>query len=435
MSVNDDRALGVEPSARGPRLQYRRLEISLAFVLSLLLLGVGSAGSTGPATVADDGEIAPIGASAGGSGGLAGDLGASPSTGQGLVAVAGATASPTAQPTPTAGATLAPATPPGAVPTPAPTAPPATSAPVSGGIALPASIDSTGGSDASRAINAWLGSVPNGSTIVFRAGGTYRLDGAIKFSHKSGLVFEGNGATLRGNGGTTEASSIFWIGNYGGAATSITIRHFNMIGNSSRPGVYVGGEEGAHGVLVDGASGINVNHVTISKIWGDCLYVGGGASGVTFSSSSCLSNGRNGVTVTSGSNITVSGDRFDHAGYCTFDLEPNHSTETIRNVRFLNNTAGTWTNSFLSAEGASGSTINGVTVSGNSITGGSMTTIIRLARRQNISITNNRSSVSTRGPVLLLAHIDGLTVTGNSEPLSAGEIASISDCTGVRYQP
>jgi len=295
-------------------------------------------------------------------------------------------------------------------------------------------VDSSGRSDASAALNKWIASVPNGSTIVFRSGGTYLLNSAIKFSHRRSLVFEGNGATLKGNGGTTETSSLFWIGSYGGAASGITIRDFNLVGNSSHPGVYVGGKEGAHGVLVDGASNVVIKNVTISKVWGDCLYVGGGASGVTFTGNHCASNGRNGVTVTSGSAIAISKNRFDDAGYNTFDLEPNRSSEVIRNVKLLSNRAGSWSNAFLSAEGASGSTINGVTVTGNVETSKPLLTAIQMARRQNVIFTNNRSSVRGAGPVLRFAHIDGLVVTGNSQPLSSGSLASISDCTGVTYK-
>ena len=59
--------------------------------------------------------------------------------------------------------------------------------------------------------------------------------------------------------------------------------------------------------------------------------------------------------------------------------------------------------------------------------------MIDLARRQNIVFTNNTSTVAGGGPVLRFAHIDGLTVTGNVQPLSSGVLASITDSTGVTY--
>ena len=343
-------------------------------------------------------------------------------------------ATPVATPTPAPVVTPRPS--PSPTPTPAPVATPTpTPAPVVAGIAVPATIDATGSSDASAALISFVNTVPDGSTIVFKAGGVYRMDAALKFAHRHNLTFEGNRATLRANGGTTETSSLFWLGSYGGGNSGILIRNFTLAGNSSTPGVYQSGREGAHGILVDSGSAIEITGVTVRGVWGDCLYVGSAASGVSFHDATCASNGRNGVTVTSAKNLTVQRVAFPKSGYCTFDIEPNVSTESASNIRLLDNTVGTWTNSFLSAEGAAGSIVNGVTVSGNSVTGGSLLTIIGLSRRQNVVFTNNRSTIAAWGPVLRFAHIDGLTVTGNVQPLTSGVLASITDSTGVTYTP
>jgi len=277
----------------------------------------------------------------------------------------------------------------------------------------------------------FVNSVPDGSTIVFKAGGVYRMDAALNFAHRHNLTFEGNRATLRANGGTTEASSLLWLG---GGNSGIVIRDFTLVGNSPRPGVYEPGREGAHGILVDGGRAIELTGITVRDVWGDCLYVGSWASGIWFHDSTCASSGRNGVAVVAGRNITVERVTFDESGYSTFDIEPNVDDQGASNVQFLDNTAGTWTNSFLSADGAAGSVVRDVTVSGNTVTGASLLTVIDLARRQNITFTNNRSSVTAAGPVLRFAHIDGLTVTGNIQPLSSGVLASITDSTGIALQ-
>ncbi|HEY5433956.1 MAG TPA: hypothetical protein VIK13_01870, partial [Candidatus Limnocylindrales bacterium] len=75
----------------------------------------------------------------------------------------------------------------GATPTPAPVATP-TPAPVVAGIAVPATIDATGSTDASAALISFVGTVPDGSTIVFKAGGVYRMDSALKFAHRHNLT-------------------------------------------------------------------------------------------------------------------------------------------------------------------------------------------------------------------------------------------------------
>jgi hypothetical protein len=131
--------------------------------------------------------------------------------------------------------------------------------------------------------------------------------------------------------------------------------------------------------------------------------------------------------------VTIQRVSFVKNGYCVFNVEPNNSSDGASNINFLSNTAGTWTNSFFSGDGAAGSVVNGVTISGNRITGGTLLTVIDLSRRKNIVFTNNTSTVTGRGPILRFAHIDGLTVTGNVQPLSSGVLATITDSTGVTY--
>ena len=179
---------------------------------------------------------------------------------------------------------------------------------------------------------------------------------------------------------------------------------------------------------------MDVSGITVTGVWGDCFYVGGWADTVTFHDSTCKSNGRNGVTITSGRNVTIQRVAFDKSGYVTLDIEPNLSSEGADNVRFVDNTAGTFTDTFFSALGAVGSHINAVTVSRNTVTGKSLAVHVYLAtRRTNIVVTDNTSRVTAAGPVMRFAHVDGLTVTGNVQPLSSGVLASITDCTGVTY--
>jgi hypothetical protein len=320
--------------------------------------------------------------------------------------------------------------------TPKPTANPTATAkpPTGGSIAVPASIDATGSKDVSAALKTFVNSVPDGSTISFKGSAVYRLDTALQFSRHHHLTLEGNGATLKAGGGSSEVNSLIWVGSYGGANTDITIRDFNLVGNSSTAGVYQGGREGAHGILVEGSSNVEVSGVTVSGVWGDCFYIGGWADTISFHDSTCKSNGRNGVTITSGRNVGIQRVAFDKSGYVTLDVEPNHSSEGATNIKFVDNTAGTWGDSFFSALGASGSAINGVTVSRNTVTGKSMLVHVNLTtRRKNIVVTDNISRVAAAGPVLRFAHVDGLTVTGNVQPLSSGSLATITDCTGVTY--
>jgi hypothetical protein len=60
-----------------------------------------------------------------------------------------------------------------------------------------------------------------------------------------------------------------------------------------------------------------------------------------------------------------------------------------------------------------------------------LNTWVTLARRANIVVTNNSSSQAAIGPVLAFAHVDGLVVSGNTQPRVSGSLLLISDCTGV----
>jgi hypothetical protein len=349
------------------------------------------------------------------------------------VATTAPTPKPTPQPTPK------PTPVPTAVPTPVPTkAPTPTPVIAPSGTQVPDSIDSTGATDVSAALNTWLASVPDGSTVVFKAGGTYKMKVALQLASRHNLVLEGNGATLKSAGGYDQLSSLIVLGHkYGGSWTGtcsgIVIRDFNLVGTSPSPGKFISGKEGQHGVEIEDSSNIEISHITVSAVYGDAIKVGGSSNGVRFHDSHVYSVGRNSVTVTMGQNVTAEKNVFDHSGYCVWDIESNYSSEHSSNFIFRNNTAGTWGNAFGAAVGIAGSQVSGVTVTGNKVTGGTLLTVINLARRQNVTFTNNTSTVSARGPVLQLAHIDGLTVTGNTQPLSSGSLASITDCTSVTY--
>ena len=136
--------------------------------------------------------------------------------------------------------------------------------------------------------------------------------------------------------------------------------------------------------------------------------------------------GRNCLTVIATQNAVFERVQCGVVGYSVFDIEPNRSDQGARNVVFRDNTAKSWSNSFVSGEGASGSLVDGVVISGNTVTNGSLLTAIELSSgRKNITITNNTSAVAASGPVLRLAYINGLTIRGNSQPLRSGQLASI----------
>jgi Right handed beta helix region len=312
-----------------------------------------------------------------------------------------------------------------------------TATPAPAEIPVPASIDATGATDASAALTSFVATVPDGSTIVFPAGGVYLMGQGLKLTSRHSLTFEGNGATLRSNGVSACARdcSLFylWFGNWG-----ITIRNFILVGNSPTPGIFNASWEHASAITVVGGGDVEIADITVSAVGGDGLTLSGvepdWPDGVWFHDSHVVSSGRMGVAVVAGTNVTVERVTFDRSGYGIFDIEPNDTTQGASSVRFVDNAVGSWSHEqgfFFAANGAAGSVVRDVTVSGNTVTGSPLTSYVTVARRQRISVTDNTSTIPAAGPVLRFAHVDGLTVTGNLQPLASGVLTSAIDCTGV----
>jgi hypothetical protein len=265
------------------------------------------------------------------------------------------------------------------------------------------------------------------------------MDHGLKLIDRHDLVFEGNGATLSSNPATAaiESDSLFalWGGN-----RDIVIRDFQLVGNSDTPGVYQRGvREGVHGVLIQGDR-VEVANVTVRGMYGDAFLIHVSETDTVWSTGAWIhdshveSTGRNGVSIIAARDALIERVAFDRIGYTVFDIEPNDASQGARDVVFRDNTVGRWGNTFVSAEGAPGSRVEGVTVARNTVTDASLLTAIRLPRRQRIAFTDNRSLVAAEGPVLLFAHIDGLTVMGNVQPLTSGPLARVEDSTEVSLQ-
>jgi hypothetical protein len=156
-----------------------------------------------------------------------------------------------------------------------------------------------------------------------------------------------------------------------------------------------------------------------------------------------------GVAITAGSNVMVERVHFNKIGMFVLDIEPYTTRGGGTYVTFRNNTVATYgltplyTNWFVAAEGEAGSTVHDLTVTGNrvlagapqspnTITDAGLATTIRVPRRERIVFSNNSTTIRGKGPALYFSHVDGLTVTGNIQPLTSGSIAKFVDVTAVR---
>jgi hypothetical protein len=359
---------------------------------------------------------------------------------------------PAPAPAPQAPAAVAPQAP---APAPAPAAPP----PSSGGVAVPASIDATGSTNVSAALQGFINGVPNGSTIVFRPGTTYRIVAELKVVNRQNLTFEGNGARLDLAGTSDERG--FYVRDSAG----ITIRGFTMVGNNTEAGTPATccGREGAHAVALYSTTDVLVEDMDISRVWGDCFYVnastvpgGTWSRRSTFRDSTCTLTGRHGIGIIRAADTTIANNRFDAIGFDVVDLEPGAADAGATGFVFRANVVGTYGltdeyNSFLLAAcGAQGAAIRGVTITGNTVAGnrigwsGSSGRPMKALHvrvcgdegpRSDFVVTDNVAGAAVAGPAMHFASVAGVTVTGNVQPLSSGQLASFPGSTNVTYRP
>lgn len=346
----------------------------------------------------------------------------------GCVQVALPTATPSVAPTPT----------PRPTPRPTPTRQ----------VEVPATIDATGRTDVSREMQRFVDSVPDDSVIHFPGGATYRLDGTgITLDGRQDLVFSGRDVRLLGTGcGVTD--SLFVIGRHG-PSTGIRIHGFELVGDNPGAGTadaYEAGCEFQMGVAIYGSQDIEVADVTVDAVRGDCLYVGGGgdpwdwSSDVTFRDSRCIGPGRMGVAIVAGRGVSVERIDVEGVGISAFDIEPNVAREGAADIRFVDNTVGSfgvardWNPSWLfEANGDPDAIVRDVTVQGNRLWDQPLFVKAQVPNRFDISVLGNRSTVPADGPVMYFRDTIGVVVRDNEQPLTSGELASFRDTEGVVY--
>jgi len=123
-------------------------------------------------------------------------------------------------------------------------------------------------------------------------------------------------------------------------------------------------------------------------------------------------------------------------GYDTFDVEPNATTGNwgAQNVTFDSNTVGSYAlnifsvvpNAPLSNLNFTNNVMNGV---GLKIATGSTTTTAN--RPQGVTITGNSSNTAVAPSAMNLSSIDGLSVTGNTVPMTSASMASVDTSCSI----
>jgi Cysteine-rich secretory protein family len=217
--------------------------------------------------------------------------------------------------------------------------------PAPAGVMIPASIPSDCSRDVTSDLNAWIGSVPDGSTLVFQRHGCYRVERTIEVRDRHGLTFFGNGAYFK----RFELSppqlrypnaNAHWrfVG-----GSNITVQWLGVEGTNTVPdhapgfGSYKVDFEFEHAFAFHGVTGVRLENAWADAVWGDGILLSGGdqyAPGanrnVVVSGFVVDRNGRQGVALSNIDGGLLERVEIWHGRRAGFDLEPPPGT--VRNV-------------------------------------------------------------------------------------------------------
>ena len=305
--------------------------------------------------------------------------------------------------------------------------------------------------DASTTLQALIDDVPDGARIVFPIDGVVRLDTGLRIDGRHGIALDGNGTTLETVGCERE-DSLISIG-LQATSTDITIQGFRLVGGNEKAGTTQAFDPNCQfqaGVAIYGSSRVENPRRGHDRDAGGLPVRGIGRSGdwstdVSFRDSRCRSNGRQAVSVVAGERVSVEHIDMDVIAMHVLDIEPNDARGGARDVLFLDNVVGSYaysdafTGFFFGANGSLDAPVDRVLVSGNAVRDGTLHILVGdeftgwngQRNRRSIEVSANSSIVSAAGPVMTFKHVDGLVVSGNSQPLTDGQLVRLVDVTGA----
>ena len=296
---------------------------------------------------------------------------------------------------------------------------------------VPDSIDATGGTDVTAELQGFLEQVPNGSTIEFPKDAQYRIEGSLSLVERENLTIDGNGATVFATT-TGERTRSQWnvVGGRRIVFRDLVVKGANPNGGTGDT-AYNAELEAQHGFNIVGATGVELDHVTVSDVYGDFAYVGQRRGGewsrkVWVHDSTFTRNGRQGISVVAGRDIVLERNTIGDTRRATFDLEPNSTKGGAKNVFILDNTVGDGRLLFLASHGSG--PVDDVTVSGNRLSDRVMSISVVAPpnqRRKGFWIVDNDASNSTSRAPIGFANVDDVVVRGNTQPVSQAGAAGV----------
>ena len=309
---------------------------------------------------------------------------------------------------------------------------------------VPASIDASGGRDVTRELLDFFATVPDTATIVFKAGATYRIEHTLRLQDRHHLTFEGNGATFIATDpapfGVTSEGALnrrnrtrsHWhlIGGSNLHFRNVVVRGANPNAGITLP-AYVADLEGQHGFDIWGVKGLELNHVTVTDVHGDFVYVsnrrdtGEWSSNVHIHDCHFERNGRQGIAFAGTQDVLIERNYIGQTRRATLDFEPYSTQAGIRRVLVRENTVGPGRLLFVAAGSSIRAKIEDIAVERNQLKGKTMNVAIAApvgARHARIRLIGNVTDLGFGSPLALMnfTRIDTLEVRENYSALTAG---------------
>jgi hypothetical protein len=299
-------------------------------------------------------------------------------------------------------------------------------------VPVPASIAADCSADVTAQLRAFMGSVPNGSTITFPKKACYRIEGILALARRANLEIDGNGATLKattvGRGDRLSVRARSQLSIVG--STNITVRNLVVRGANPHAGTSLAAYqplyEAQHAFNLLHDNGILLDRVQAYDTYGDFVYIGGPpgkpSHDVTVARSTFARSGRQGISITNADSVFITANTVDDVARSLFDLEPNVPSAEARDVHITANTIGSIRNYWLANKGV-GSNIGDITVQGNTMQGTSGGLVIAFGPKRGLRgpYTFTGNSFTTDGTItdedalgaFLFSNAHDVTVTGN----------------------
>jgi len=288
---------------------------------------------------------------------------------------------------------------------------------------VPANIDFTGKTDVTNALQSFIDNVDNGVNVQFHKNGKYRVNGTLFVTNKMSITFDGQNATIFAKTPGSLERSQWWITGGGG----LIFRHFAVRGANPHAGLadnaYDPTREKQHGFRIEGVDGIELDHVTVTDVYGDFVYVGrfvaDPSTNVWVHDSTFSRNGRQGLSLVAAVGVIIERNSFSDTRRGTIDLEPNGPNQSVSDAFILNNTIGAGRLLFLASHGKG--PVTDIVVSGNHLHKHPMTIdVVPLAnqRRKNWIVQNNTSDTVSNLRPIRFVNTDGVLVSGNVQPVA-----------------